>query len=427
MSKGKEMNQEFYIAGVSAVDLAEKYGTPLYVYDIGDIKEKIQELRECFSDKYDRTIISYAAKAFASIQIFQLMKEEGLHLDLVSGGELAMALHAGFPAEDIELNGNNKSYEELDLAIRNDIGKIIVDGSNEIPMIRDLAEKYDKKVSLLFRVSPGLDADTHAYISTGMVDSKFGFQVSQVLDQVKKVESSDRLEFLGYHFHLGSQLFQNDIYLNALDIMFELIDKTHEETQLEVKELNIGGGFGIEYTDQDQRKPFSYFLDPIMEKILAFYAEKDQKRPIISIEPGRSLVGEAGYTLYRVGSIKDIEGIRKYVAVDGGMTDNIRPALYGAEYDAILANKYKQPVEEEVRICGKCCESGDILIKNIALPKVEVGDLVCVRSTGAYGYSMSSNYNSLLKPAIVFVEDAKDWLAVKRQTYEDLWALDIQN
>lgn len=427
MSKGKEMNQEFYIAGVSAVDLAEKYGTPLYVYDIGDIKEKIQELRECFSDKYDRTIISYAAKAFASIQIFQLMKEEGLHLDLVSGGELAMALHAGFPAEDIELNGNNKSYEELDLAIRNDIGKIIVDGSNEIPMIRDLAEKYDKKVSLLFRVSPGLDADTHAYISTGMVDSKFGFQVSQVLDQVKKVESSDRLEFLGYHFHLGSQLFQNDIYLNALDIMFELIDKTHEETQLEVKELNIGGGFGIEYTDQDQRKPFSYFLDPIMEKILAFYAEKDQKRPIISIEPGRSLVGEAGYTLYRVGSIKDIEGIRKYVAVDGGMTDNIRPALYGAEYDAILANKYKRPVEEEVRICGKCCESGDILIKNIALPKVEVGDLVCVRSTGAYGYSMSSNYNSLLKPAIVFVEDAKDWLAVKRQTYEDLWALDIQN
>ncbi|RVU53890.1 diaminopimelate decarboxylase [Anaerosphaera multitolerans] len=415
----EEKNNTLYIDGVSTVYLAEKYGTPLYVYSVTDIKNRIAELKEDFLNKYENTTVSYASKAFLTKAMAKLIAEEGINLDVVSGGELFIALSANFPAEKIEFNGNNKLYDEIDLAVKNSVGKIIIDGASELDMIIDCAKKYNKKVNVLYRVTPGIDAHTHEYISTGKADSKFGFPLDEVLEEVKKAKNSEYINFLGYHFHLGSQLFENDIYLNALDIVFELIEDTINKTGENIKELNIGGGFGITYTSE-KRQPFSYFLEPVMEKIEGYFSLKNLERPTITIEPGRSIVGEAGYTLYTVGSIKDIEGIRKYVAIDGGMTDNIRPALYSAEYRAIVANNIKGDPLETVTICGKCCESGDIIIKDAQIPLTQPGDIICIPSTGAYGYSMASNYNCLLKPAIVFVENGEDKLVLKRETYNDL-------
>ncbi|MDO5041801.1 MAG: diaminopimelate decarboxylase, partial [Peptoniphilus sp.] len=304
------------------------------------------------------------------------------------------------------------------MAVKNNVGKIIIDGSGEISLISAAAKKYNKKVNVLFRITPGVDTHTHKYIQTAAVDSKFGFNVDEVLDKVREVTEDHNFNFLGYHYHLGSQLFDNDVYLKALDIALDLIEKTKDLTGKYIEELNIGGGFGITYTDE-KRKPYSYFLDPVMEKINAYFTNKED-RPRITIEPGRSVVGEAGYTLYTAGNIKDIKNVRKYISIDGGMTDNIRPALYGAKYDALVVNKAENKKEELVTICGKCCESGDIIIRDILLPKIETGDLILIKSTGAYGFSMSSNYNSLLRPPVVFVESGQHSLAVKGQRLEDL-------
>ncbi|SHH48314.1 diaminopimelate decarboxylase [Anaerosphaera aminiphila DSM 21120] len=420
----EEKNNTLYIDDASTTYLAEKYGTPLYVYSVSEIKDRIGELKKDFLNKYENTTVSYASKAFLTKAMAKLISDEGINLDVVSGGELYIALSAKFPPERIEFNGNNKLYDEIELAVKNNVGKIIIDGASELPMIEEAAKKYNKKVNVLYRVTPGIDAHTHEYISTGKLDSKFGFPIDEVIGEVKKANASEYVNFIGYHFHIGSQLFENDIYLKALDIVFKLIEDTISEIGENIQELNIGGGFGITYTDE-KRPPFSFFLEPIMNKINTYFNSKNLKRPIITIEPGRSVVGEAGYTLYTVGSIKNVEGIRKYVAIDGGMTDNIRPALYDAKYRAIVANNVNGSNLETVTICGKCCESGDIIITDAEIPATNTGDLICIPSTGAYGYSMSSNYNSLLKPAIVFVEKGKDTLVLKRQTYKDLVRNDV--
>ncbi len=406
------------IDNVDLRELKEVYGTPLYIYSVSSIKDRIAELKRDFLDKYEKTTVSYAAKAFICKSLVHILSEEDLNLDVVSGGELYIALKSGFDPEKIEFNGNNKLPEEIDMAVENNVGKIIIDGSREISLISAAAEKYNKKVNVLFRITPGVDAHTHKYIQTAAVDSKFGFNVDEVLGKVKEVINNDNFNFLGYHYHLGSQLFDNDVYLKALGIAIDLIEKTRKLTGNYIEELNIGGGFGITYTDEE-RKPYSYFLDPVMEKINSHFKSK-KDRPRITIEPGRSIVGEAGYTLYTAGNIKDIENVRKYVSIDGGMTDNIRPALYGAKYDAVVVNKTEDKDEEVVTICGKCCESGDIIIRDISLPKIETGDLILIKSTGAYGFSMSSNYNSLLRPPVVFAESGQHFLAVKGQSFEDL-------
>ncbi|CDZ75282.1 Diaminopimelate decarboxylase [Peptoniphilus sp. ING2-D1G] len=411
-------NNNVLIDNVKVKDLKKNYGTPLYIYSVSSIKDRIAELKKDFLNKYEKTTVSYAAKAFICKSLLDIISEENLNLDVVSGGELYIALKSGFDPKKIEFNGNNKLPEEIDMAVKNNVGKIIIDGSKEICLINDAAEKYGKKINVLFRITPGVDAHTHKYIQTAAVDSKFGFNVDEVLDEVKKVVNNDNFNFLGYHYHLGSQLFDNDIYIKALEIAIDLIEKTKNLTGKYIKELNIGGGFGITYTDE-KRKPYSYFLDPVMEKIDAHFENKND-RPMITIEPGRSIVGEAGYTLYTVGNIKDIKNIRKYVSIDGGMTDNIRPALYGAKYDAIVVNATNDKKEEIVTICGKCCESGDIIIKDILLPEIKTGDLILIKSTGAYGFSMSSNYNSMLRPPVVFVNSGKHFLAIKGQSFEDL-------
>ncbi len=420
-------NNILYFDGCNTVELAERYGTPLYVMSETAIVEKCKEIRDTFLNKYERTRAAYASKAFLTLSMCKIIEREGLCMDVVSGGELYTAIKADFPAEKIELNGNNKTIEELELAIDYNIGRIIVDGFDELEIIEDICMKKDKKINILYRITPGVKSDSHDYIVTGKKDSKFGFPLDDdiIFPAIEKAINSSYINFLGFHFHVGSQLHNNESHLKALEIALKLIKDTFNKFEFVISELNIGGGFGIRYTDADNKKPYAYFLDPMMERIEEFSRDMNIIRPEIVIEPGRSIVGEAGITLYTVGTIKDIKGIRKYVSVDGGMTDNIRPALYQANYESVLANKCDQPITDTVTICGKCCESGDILIKDAHLSLAERGDILAVFSTGAYNYSMASNYNKNPIPATVLVKEGKSEIIVKRQTFEHMIANEV--
>ena len=418
----KEIKEHtLYIDGCSTVELAQKYDTPLYVYSERDIVNRFSELRRDFVEKYPGTRVAYAAKAFFPLAMAKLVKDENMCVDVVSGGELYTAIKAGFPAERIEFNGNNKLRSELELAVEYGIGRIIVDGLSELEMIEEICKEKDKTIKILFRVTPGVKSSSHDYIVTGKKDSKFGIPLDDdvIMPQIKAAIDSPYVEFYGLHFHVGSQLLDNDSHLQALEIILELAGKIKDTYGETVKELNLGGGFGVTYVDE-KRPPYSYFLDPMMERIDQWFTEKDLPKPLVVIEPGRSIVAEAGVSLYTIGSIKDIRDIRKYVSVDGGMTDNIRPALYQAEYTGVIANKADAEKTETVTVCGKCCESGDILIHDLKVPTPETGDIFAIYSTGAYGYSMASNYNKNPIPAVVFVRDGQSRIVVKRQSYDDM-------
>ena len=416
-----------YIDGCNTVELAKEYGTPLYVMSETAIVDKCREIRETFLNKYERTRAAYASKAFLTLAMCKIIEREGLCLDVVSGGELYTAMKADFPAERIEFNGNNKSVEELELAIDYNIGRIIVDGFDELDLIEDICWKKGKKVNILYRITPGVKSDSHDYIVTGKKDSKFGFPLDDevIFPAIKKAINSPHVNFLGLHFHVGSQLHTNESHLKALNAALKLVKDIREKFGYVVKEINIGGGYGIRYTDADDKKPYSYYFDPIMERIEEFSKKINIPRPEVVVEPGRSIVGEAGITLYTMGTIKDIKGVRKYVSVDGGMTDNIRPALYQAKYEGLIANKAAETRRDLVTICGKCCESGDILIKDIYLPPAQRGDILAVFSTGAYCYAMASNYNKNPMLATVLVKDGKAEIIVKRQTYEHMIANEV--
>ena len=416
-----------YFDGCNTVELAKEYGTPLYVMSETAIVHKCKEIRDIFLKKYERTRAAYASKAFLTLAMCKIIEREGFCMDVVSGGELYTAIKADFPAEKIEFNGNNKSIEELELAIDYNIGRIIVDGFDELAIIEDICKKKDKKTNILYRITPGVKSDSHDYIVTGKKDSKFGFPLDEdvIFPAIEKAINSTYINFLGFHFHVGSQLHNNESHLKALNIALSLIKDTIDKYNYVTQELNIGGGFGIRYTDDDDKKPYAYFLDPMMKRIEEFSKDMNIKRPEIVIEPGRSIVGEAGITLYTIGTIKDIKGIRKYVSVDGGMTDNIRPALYQAKYESVIANKAAQPSNDLVTISGKCCESGDILIRDAYMPLAERGDILAIFSTGAYGYSMASNYNKAPFPATVLVKEGKSEIIVKRQTYEHMIANEV--
>lgn len=413
-----------YFDGCNTVELAKKYGTPLYVFSETDIVERFNELKACFMEKYPNTRVAYASKAFSTLAMYKLCQREGISIDVVSGGELYTAIQAGFPPERIEFNGNNKLPSEIEMAVEYGIGRFIVDGLQELDLIETICKEKGKKANILFRITPGVKSDSHDYIVTGKKDSKFGIPLDEdvFFPQVEKAIKSETINFLGFHFHVGSQLLDHDSHLQALDIMLEHVKKVKEKFGYDVTELNVGGGFGVTYTTEE-RKPFAYFLEPIMERMEAFFAELGIKRPAVVIEPGRSIVAEACISLYTIGSIKDIKNLRKYVSVDGGMTDNIRPALYQAVYDGVIANKADQVKTDQVTICGKCCESGDILIRDINIAQPETGDLFAIFSTGAYGYSMASNYNKNPIPAVVLVKEGRSELIVKRQSNDDI----IQN
>ena len=411
-----------YFDGCSTVDLAKQYGTPLYVMSEGDIEDKMREIKTCFLDKYPNTRAAYASKAFCTMAIYKICEKEGFCIDIVSGGELHTAIKAGFPAERIEFNGNNKLPHEIEEALDYGIGRFIVDGLQEVALIEAICKEKGKTANILFRVTPGVAASTHDYITTGKKDSKFGIPLDEdvFFPQVEAAIKAEHINFLGLHFHVGSQLFDNAPFLQALDIILDKVAEIKKRFDYDIKELNLGGGFGATYIDEE-RKPYAYFLAPMMERIEAFFTELGVERPAVVIEPGRSIAAEAGLSLYTIGSIKDIRDIRKYVSVDGGMTDNIRPALYQAEYEGLVANKASEPKDDKVTICGKCCESGDILIKDCMITgTAKAGDLFAMFSTGAYGFSMASNYNSNPIPAVVLVKDGKSELIVKRQSYDDM-------
>lgn len=420
-------NNTLYFDGCNTVELAKKYGTPLYVMSETAIVEKCREIRDTFLNIYERTRAAYASKAFLTLSMCKIIEREGLCIDVVSGGELYTAIKAEFPAERIEFNGNNKSIEELELAVDYNIGRIIVDGLDELNLIEKICKEKGKKINILYRVTPGVKSDSHDYIVTGKKDSKFGIPLDDevIFPAIEQAINSDYVNFMGFHFHVGSQLHNNESHLKALDIVLKLIKDTKDKYNYITPELNIGGGFGIRYTDADDKKPYAYFLDPMMERIEEFSKELNITRPEIVIEPGRSIVGEAGITLYTIGTIKDIKGIRKYVSVDGGMTDNIRPALYQAKYEGIIANKAEEPKTDVVTICGKCCESGDILIRDAKIASPERGDIFAIFSTGAYGYTMASNYNKNPLLATVLVKEGKSEIIVKRQTYDHMIANEV--
>lgn len=419
-------NGKLYFDGCDTTELAKQYGTPLYVYSENDMINRFDELKECFVNKYENTRVAYAAKAFFPIGMAKLVDKCGMCVDVVSGGELYTAIKAGFPAEKIEFNGNNKQPEELEMAIDYGIGRIIIDSLQELKLIEDICEKKKAKIKALFRVTPGVKSSSHDYIVTGKKDSKFGIPLEDdvIFPQIEAAIKSEYVDFYGFHFHVGSQLFDNESHLQAVDIILDLATKTREKFGCEIKELNVGGGFGVTYVDEE-RKPFSYFIDPIMEKIITYSENNNIARPNVVIEPGRSIAAEAGITLYTVGSIKEIKGIRTYMSVDGGMTDNIRPALYQAEYMGIIANKADKKPEKTVTVCGKCCESGDILIRDLEVPAPEAGDIFAVFSTGAYGYTMASNYNKNRIPGVVFVKDGKSRVVVKPQSYDDMLSNEV--
>ena len=414
-----------FIEGCGAEDLARAYGTPLYVYSEPDIVDKCRGIRREFLDKYEDTRAAYAAKAFCTMGMVKLVEREGLCLDVVSGGELDTALQAGFPPERIEFNGNNKLPAELEMAVEAGIGRIIVDGLQELSLLEGICAARGRKMKVLFRVTPAVDSHTHAYISTGKKDSKFGIPMDPEIlwPLVERALSSQWVDFLGFHFHVGSQLHENGSHLAALETVLDLSGEMWRRWKRPVRELNIGGGFSARYLPGEPRQPWSYFLDPVMERVEARFSALGLPRPAVVIEPGRSIVAEAGLTLYTVGSVKDIPGVRKYVSVDGGMTDNIRPALYQAAYTVAAATRMDEAARETVTVCGKCCESGDILARDVSLPPVEAGDLLAVYTTGAYGYSMASNYNSNPIPAAVLVKEGRAEVLVRRQSYADMTAL----
>ncbi|WP_090395922.1 diaminopimelate decarboxylase [Natribacillus halophilus] len=422
MTKKRNEQGHLMIGEVDAVRLAAQYHTPLYAYDVSHIREKARAFKQAFERTGIAYQVAYASKAFSCTAMVQLAQEEGLSLDVVSGGELYTARQAGFPMEKVHFNGNNKSRQEISEALTAGIGCFVVDNFQELEMLSEESRRLDSAPAILLRVTPGVEASTHDYISTGGEDSKFGFDLhnGQAQKAVEQALAIPSLKLLGLHFHIGSQLFETSALVQALATLYRYLGYWRDTYRFVPEVINVGGGFGISYTRFDQPLRPETFVETIIQ---AIRAESDRHHipvPQVWIEPGRAIVGEAGTTLYTIGSQKKIENVRHYVSVDGGMTDNIRPALYGAHYDAELANRTKQQDEKTYAIAGKACESGDMLIYDLSLPAVKSGDLLAVFSTGAYGYSMASNYNRLPRPPVVFVENNEHKLVVERESYADL-------
>lgn len=410
------------IGGVDTVTLAENFGTPLYVYDVALIREMAREYKDAFTESGIAGKVAYGSKAFSCIAMVELIEQEGLLLDVVSGGELYTALAADFPPEKIHFHGNNKSFAEIEMAVKAGIGCFIVDNSLEIDLLKRAAKQYQKKITILLRITPGIEAHTHEYISTGGEDSKFGFNLNNgtVFKAFEEVLDAGCFDMLGFHCHIGSQIFEEKAFVAAAEKVFSLCRKTYETYDFYPEVLNLGGGFGIRYVEGDIPKRPKEYMQAIATTVKLEAENMNMPVPEIWIEPGRSLVGNAGTTLYSIGSQKEIPEVRNYVAVDGGMTDNLRPALYDAKYEGIIANKANASAKDVVSIAGKCCESGDMLIWDLPLPEAVEGDIFAVFSTGAYGFSMANNYNRLPRPAVVFVENGEAKLVVKRETYEDI-------
>lgn len=415
------------IGGCDTVELAKEFGTPLYIMDEALMRENCKAFLTSFSDAYPESEVIYAGKAFLTKAIARIICQEGMSLDVVSGGELYTAYSSGFPMEKIYFHGNNKSPEEIKLALDLGVGYIVVDNINEMAMINRISAFLGKSQKVLIRISPGVTGDTHKYIQTGQLDSKFGFPLYRdiAFNAVREALTLDNLRIEGIHCHIGSQILDVSSFVSAAQAMIRFSIKLSTELGFTVRVLNLGGGFGISYTEKDRDFSPEKLAVSLSETVSEGFSGAGIAPPKLAVEPGRYIVGNAGTTLYTVGSIKEIPLVRKYVFIDGGMADNPRPALYQAKYRAVVANNMKRAPGEIVTLAGKCCESSDIIIRDITLPRMKKGDLIAVFSTGAYNYSMSSNYNRLPRPAVVLVNMGKADLIVRRESYEDIVRNDL--
>lgn len=427
-SLGANEKGHLTVGGMDAVELAEKYGTPLYLLDERTIRGHCRTFQQSIDDNYGgKGLAVYASKALNCKEMCRIIKEEGLGIDVVSGGELYTALSVDFPPEKIVFHGNNKTADEIKMALESGVGRIVVDNLTELRTIEKMANELGKKPGVMIRIKPGIDAHTHNFIRTGQIDSKFGFalETGEAFEAVREVLEQKNVTLKGVHCHIGSQIFEIEPFKAAAEVMLGFIAKVKNELSYEIKELNLGGGFGIRYLKDDDAKLYKTFMEQVSVTVKETCAGLGLNIPFIMIEPGRSIVGPAGTTLYTVGAVKTIPGIRNYVSVDGGMTDNPRYILYQSEYSVAVANKINEPADYVATVAGRCCESGDLVQENAKIQTPEPGDILAVFCTGAYNYSMASNYNRVPKPPIVMISEGKSRVIVKRETYEDLVKNDI--
>lgn len=416
------------IGGCDTLELAKEYGTPLYVLDENTIRNTMRSYVNSFKKYYNGNGMPlYASKALSCKELCRIAKEENIGLDVVSGGEIYTALQADFPMEKVHFHGNNKTADEIRFALKSKVGKFVVDNLYELELLNRIAAEMGVTANISFRIKPGVDAHTHNFIRTGQIDSKFGFalETGEAYNAVKEALKLDNVCLKELHCHIGSQIFDIEPFVSAAEIMIDFMGKIKSELDVVISELNLGGGFGIMYTNDDEPVPYENYMEKVSVAVKSKCVEYDLPVPFIFIEPGRSIVGEAGITLYTVGGKKEIPNVRTYVSVDGGMTDNIRYALYQSAYTVLNAGKANVEPDESVTVAGKCCESGDLVQEHTKVAKVDVGDTLAVLSTGAYNYSMASNYNRIPRPAMVMVKDGKSRIIIKRESYEDLVKNDI--
>ena len=414
------------IGGCDTLELASEFGTPLYVFDEETLRGRCREFQQEFGKRQASTTVVYACKAYVNPALARIFMEEGLGLDVVSGGELAVARAVGFPPDKVYFHGNNKGVEELTEALAWNMGRIVVDSFHELELLDRLAGEAGKVQDILIRVSPGVDPHSHVHTTTGILDSKFGFpiQTGQAGEAIHIALRSPHLNLVGLHFHLGSPIFDLEPYRVAMDLVLNFASKFREDGMV-LQELSPGGGFAIAYTRDQEPPSVSDYADAIVSTMSATCQELGMETPRLVVEPGRAIVGPAGVALYRIGAIKEIPGVRKYVSVDGGMGDNIRPALYDASYEAVLAGKMNLEPTEKVTIAGKFCESGDVLVRDILLPQAEPGDVIAIPAAGAYCLSMASTYNLNPRPPIVLVKDGEARLIRRRESYQDMILCDV--
>ena len=420
-------NGELNISGVGVSELKAQYGTPLYVYDENMLVNQCRTFINNFRSSKFNTEVLYASKAFSCLEVLRIASREGLGVDVVSLGEIHTAYKAGYDMSRAYFHGNNKTREELQYALEVGVGTIVIDNDYEYEMINKIVRESGNTVDVLLRINTGIDAHTHEYIKTAKDDSKFGYSVydETIYDLIADINNQSNLNFVGFHSHIGSQIFEKTSFFEAVKVVMEFTRRVQERLGLTISVLNLGGGFGVYYTEEDRPFELAEFLREYIEVVERESDNFGLNLTKVVIEPGRSLTCNAGSTLYSVGGVKKTFAGREYVFVDGGMADNPRYALYKAKYEAMLANKMNQEADTTYTVAGKCCESGDMLVMDAKLPKAEQGDLLLVSSTGAYNYSMSSNYNRLPKLPVVFVKDGTSRLVVKGETLEDLIRQDI--
>ena len=416
------------IGGVDTVQTAKEFGTPLYVFDEETIREACRSFKKSIDQYYDGNGMAlYASKAFSCKEMYRIVGSEGLGFDVVSGGELYTALSVGFPADKIFFHGNNKTLDEIQYAVKNNVGHIVVDNITELNTLNNVAKANGQKVNIMLRIKPGIDAHTHDFIKTGQIDSKFGFalETGEALAAATLATTLSNINLTGMHCHIGSQIFETDPFCLAAVTMIKFLQDIKTETGVTLSELNLGGGFGIKYLESDTPKKYDEFMREVSKSLKAKCEEIGFPVPKIFIEPGRSIIAPAGITLYTIGAIKNIPNVRTYVSIDGGMGDNPRYALYKSSYDLVVANKASQPKDFIATVAGKCCESGDLIQENAPIQTPQVGDTLAVLATGAYNYSMASNYNRIPRPAAVMIKDGIARMIINRESYEDLVRNDI--